>query len=168
MSATKQKTPKAKRGVHVVPTKKVLAVSPPRQDERAEQAFGRLLTATDDTLMRMTLKGLDIFVIVSLIQKLSVSIPEFANYIGISRATLDRKIRGHKPLDMIQSDRLMRYTHLWKLAVHLWGNEEAAQQWLTMPEPSLSGVSPLEHAKTEIGARQVEDLMGQIAHGIVS
>lgn len=62
----------------------------------------------------------------------------------------------------------MRYAQLWKQAVHLWGSEEAARQWLTAPEGALGGASPVDHAATEIGSRQVEDLMGQIAHGIAT
>jgi len=48
------------------------------------------------------------------------------------------------------------------------GNKEYAERWLNSPARSLGGVTPLEHAKTEEGVRDVEQLIGRIRHGIFS
>jgi len=38
--------------------------------------------------------------------------------------------------------------------------------WLTDDNIALGGVAPLEYARTEVGADEVENLVGQIQHGI--
>jgi putative toxin-antitoxin system antitoxin component (TIGR02293 family) len=126
----------------------------------------RLIASDDQSLERMTRAGIGSEVVVHLAEKLQYPPARFGTFIGLSRATLDRKLKAHSVLGLVESDRVVRYTQLWKQALHLWGSEDAARQWLTAPEQSLGGVAPIEHAMTEIGSRQVEDLMGQIAHGI--
>lgn len=130
--------------------------------------FSRLMHSDDRALVKLTKQGISPGVVVHLAEKLQVTPVHFVAFIGMSRATLDRKQRNQSALGLVESDRVVRYTQLWKQAVHLWGSEEAARQWLTAPEGALGGVSPVDHAATEIGARQVEDLMGQIAHGIAT
>jgi uncharacterized protein (DUF2384 family) len=48
------------------------------------------------------------------------------------------------------------------------GDGEAAQQWLKSPAHAFKGETPLEHAQTEYGAREVENLIGRTRHGIPS
>jgi putative toxin-antitoxin system antitoxin component (TIGR02293 family) len=45
---------------------------------------------------------------------------------------------------------------------------EAAQQWLKTPARALGFESPLHFAETEAGAREVENLLGRIEHGVFS
>lgn len=54
-------------------------------------------------------------------------------------------------------------------AVELFqGDEAAASQWLQSPAPALGNVAPLVMAETEDGAREVENLIGRISHGVVT
>ena len=39
-------------------------------------------------------------------------------------------------------------------------------QWLATPQPGLNAEKPLEFARSEIGAREVEDLIGRLEHGV--
>ena len=67
------------------------------------------------------------------------------------------------------SERLLRVSRLFERAVSLFnGEQEAARQWLETPLPVLDGQRPLDMAQTEPGAREVEDLIGRIEHGVVS
>jgi len=126
------------------------------------------MDATSTRLVELTHLGVSSGVAVVLAEKLDIPTSRFAPWLGLSRATLDRKVLNHAALDLVGSDRVVRFAQLWKQAVHLWGSELAARQWLTSPEPALGGDVPLETAVTEIGSRQVEDLMGQISHGIAT
>ena len=68
-----------------------------------------------------------------------------------------------------ESDRLLRTARLFRLAVDLFdGDRQAARQWLQTPKRALGGATPLDHAATEVGAREVEDLVGRAEHGVVS
>jgi putative toxin-antitoxin system antitoxin component (TIGR02293 family) len=66
------------------------------------------------------------------------------------------------------SDRVVRYARLLGKAVKVIGDFEDAKQWLNSPQFGLGGAVPLDYAKTEIGAREVENLLGRIEHGVYS
>ena len=42
------------------------------------------------------------------------------------------------------------------------------RRWLTSPQVGLGGAIPLEYAETEVGAREVENLLGRIEYGVYS
>ena len=46
------------------------------------------------------------------------------------------------------------------------GDQEAAQQWLSTEIQALQGATPLEASKTEEGAREVENLIVRLEHGV--
>jgi len=67
-----------------------------------------------------------------------------------------------------ESERLYRLITLFRLAVGLFnGDRTAATQWLQTPRPALGGQTPLGLAQTEVGAKQVETLIGQLEHGVI-
>lgn len=98
---------------------------------------------------------------------LEISVEELASKVGISVATLSRRRAKQQPLDRDHSDRIVRYARLYWLAVALFAGDEAtARAWLKRPAPSFAGRIPLDFAVTEIGAREVEDLIGRLEHGV--
>jgi putative toxin-antitoxin system antitoxin component (TIGR02293 family) len=87
--------------------------------------------------------------------------------LGISRATLHRrKITGR--LDPAESDRVVRFARLLGQAAEVLESLQNARRWLTSPQVGLGGAIPLEYAETEVGAREVEDLLGRIEFGVYS
>ena len=63
----------------------------------------------------------------------------------------------------------LRHRPAFERAVELFdGDREGARQWLETPIPALQDQRPLELVKSEPGAREVEDLIGRIEHGIIS
>jgi len=98
---------------------------------------------------------------------LEIGVEEMASKVGISVATLSRRRAKKQPLDRDHSDRIVRYARLYWLAVALFGGDEVtARAWLKRPALSLGGRSPLDFAETEVGAREVEDLIGRLEHGV--
>jgi putative toxin-antitoxin system antitoxin component (TIGR02293 family) len=51
-------------------------------------------------------------------------------------------------------------------AEHVWGDRADARRFLTAPHPALRDRSPLDRAMTELGAREVEEILGKIFHGL--
>jgi putative toxin-antitoxin system antitoxin component (TIGR02293 family) len=88
--------------------------------------------------------------------------------LGIPRRTLARrKVERHLKAD--ESDRLLRLARVFGSALDLFdGNRDAATEWLTDVNNALGGFTPLDFARTEIGAGEVENLVSQIQYGIVS
>lgn len=88
--------------------------------------------------------------------------------IGISPRTLTRR-RKTKKLSGAESDRLVSISRLLTAAVELFeGNAEKAYSWFVQPNRAFGNISPLEMASTEIGAREVENLIGRLEHGVFS
>ncbi len=48
------------------------------------------------------------------------------------------------------------------------GDRDAASEWMRSPLPALGGETPIDVAVTELGARQVENLVGRIEHVVYS
>ena len=85
----------------------------------------------------------------------------------ISRSTFQRrKRRGRFTTD--ESDRFVRLAGLYGMAEDVLGSKRDASEWISTPNRSLGGVSPAELVVTETGAREVEELLGRIAHGVAA
>jgi putative toxin-antitoxin system antitoxin component (TIGR02293 family) len=98
---------------------------------------------------------------------LGITVEGLADRIGMSIATLSRRRQTGRPLDAGHSDRLLRLARLFRLATELHdGDEEAARDWLSKPARALDGETPLDRADTEAGAREVENLIGRLEHGV--
>ena len=48
------------------------------------------------------------------------------------------------------------------------GDGATARRWLQEPHDLIEGESPLERASTEVGGREVEELIGRLRHGVFS
>ncbi len=111
--------------------------------------------------------GLPIHELNALQETLDVPMDKLAAKLGISKATLHRrKVEGR--LDSAESDRVVRFARLMGNAIKIFGSVEDARAWLNAPQFGLGGAVPLDYAETEIGAREVENLLGRIEYGVYS
>ncbi len=93
---------------------------------------------------------------------------ELADVLQIPISTLRRRKEANR-LHMDESDRIVRYARIKEAALDMMqGDNSAAIKWLHSPLELLSNESPLDHANTEMGARDVEDLITRIRHGVFS
>jgi len=98
---------------------------------------------------------------------LDVTEKHLAELLRIKPSTLARRKRsGNFSRD--ESERLYRIAFLVERAAQVLGSLEDAQRWLDTRKRALGGATPLVLAKTEPGAREVEDLLGRIEYGIPS
>jgi putative toxin-antitoxin system antitoxin component (TIGR02293 family) len=85
--------------------------------------------------------------------------------IALSRKTLAHR-RGLGLLTPDQSDRLSRLLRTIEEAEATFGDRAKAHAWLRRPSALLDGESPLDRLDTDLGTRQVEAILGRIAHGL--
>lgn len=85
--------------------------------------------------------------------------------LDISRATLHRRKKAGN-LSKEESDRIVRFARVFGMALRLFGAEPRTRGWFLAPAIALGDETPLEYLDTETGARIVENLLGQIAHGV--
>ncbi len=94
-------------------------------------------------------------------RQLDVSLDELTARLGLSRATVaERKAAGRLTND--ESGKVVSFARLLGHAVHLFGDLDEARLWLKTPQRGLHGAVPLDYAKTEMGAREVESLLSQL------
>jgi putative toxin-antitoxin system antitoxin component (TIGR02293 family) len=96
---------------------------------------------------------------------LGVSNEEMADVLGIPTRTLARRTERFKA---DESERLLRVGSVWAKALDVLEENAAARRWMTQPKRALGGLTPLRCCDTEIGAREVEALLGRIEHGVFS
>ena len=88
----------------------------------------------------------------------------------LDRLALPRKTLAHRrglgSLTPDQSDRFSRLLRIIEDAEATFGERGKAHTWLRRPTALLDGEAPLDRLDTDIGSRQVEAILGRIAHGI--
>lgn len=65
-----------------------------------------------------------------------------------------------------ESERTERLGRVIATAEYVWDDRDEARRFLTAPHPAIGGRSPIDVARSELGARQVEELLWQIFHGL--
>jgi putative toxin-antitoxin system antitoxin component (TIGR02293 family) len=91
-----------------------------------------------------------------------------ASIIGIPERTLARRKTAGR-LTSEESERLLRISTVFEKAVELFeGDAAAAVKWLTTSQKALGYHPPMTYSRTELGAREVENLIGRLEHGVFS
>jgi putative toxin-antitoxin system antitoxin component (TIGR02293 family) len=117
-------------------------------------------------LFEQVRKGLRCSTFVRFQRNTNLSAKALAVLTQIPPRTLARR-KAEGKLDPGESDRLLRASRVFGRALELFeGDNEAAGGWLSSPQPALGGRVPLELAQSEVGAHEVENLIGRLEHGI--
>jgi len=113
-------------------------------------------------------EGLSFSRLVNLTRVMGITLQAAAEILFISPRSLQRrKVEGRLHAD--ESDRLMRLSRMFGLAIELFeGDKDAAIAWMNERLPVLGHASPLEMSKTEPGSLEVERLIGRLEHGVFS
>ncbi len=125
----------------------------------------RVLEMSTPDLIRRVERGVAFRDFEALCNRLDLSANELADVVRIPVRTLSRR-RQSKRLQTDESERLLRIERLLALATEMLRDEVSARYWMKSSKKALAGKTPLEYAETEIGAREVEDLIGRIRHGV--
>lgn len=113
--------------------------------------------------------GIPRAVVEHLQERLGLTDVELARALGVSAKTLQR-LAGRRAarLTAAQGDRLYRLARLAAMAEGVFERQDRAREWLHEPQRGLGDRSPLDVLRTEVGAREVEDLLGRIEYGVFS
>ena len=122
---------------------------------------------TSTELRERIRRGLPYRSLESVRERLRLSVPEAASVLHMPPRTLARR-RQTRKLDGDESDRLYRIARVAAQAFAVFGAEDKAATWLRRPNRALNGELPIDLLDTDVGARQIEDILGRIEHGVVS
>ncbi len=84
----------------------------------------------------------------------------------IPARTLKHRRQRKEPLNLDESDRLARVARLYELAVKVFGDADKARRWLSKPKERFREIFPVAMMRTELGGRQVEEMLYQIDEGM--
>lgn len=120
-------------------------------------------------LSRLVADGLSTQATEYLAENLHLSASDFTtNYVQLPKQTMARR-KAEGKLTIAESDRVARFAQLLKQATDMMaGDHAAAVRWLKAPQALLENQTPLEFARTESGAAEVQQLIGRIEAGVYS
>jgi putative toxin-antitoxin system antitoxin component (TIGR02293 family) len=81
----------------------------------------------------------------------------------VAPATYKRRVATLKP---DEGERVERLARVMALAEEAFGSADDARAFLVTPHPELARERPLDVAQTELGARQVEEVLWRMEHGL--
>lgn len=141
----------------ISPRKKV---AKPKRPAQASQS-----KPSPNQLVQNVQAGLEFAELETLREQLGLPLDQLGEKLGISRATLHRrKAAGRLAAD--ESDKVLRFARLVGQAREVFGGNNEARQWLSFPQYGLGGAVPLDYARTEVGAREVEKLLVRIEYSV--
>lgn len=94
-----------------------------------------------------------------------VELAALARVLAIPPRTLARRKAVGK-LSPTESDRLFRVARVIAQARITLGDADRARAWLQRPNTGLGGVVPLTLLDTDLGARQVDEVLLRLTHGV--
>ena len=131
------------------------------------KVLGKSVKNPDD-LADLVRKGLPASSLTALAEHLGLGSTILSRKLGIPQRTLSRRLSRRSRLSATESDRAARLARVFAIAVEMIGEEEKAVEWLRTPNRALGGERPLDLLDTDVGAREVEDVLGRIAYGVFS
>ena len=118
---------------------------------------------SDADLARLVRRRIPLRALASL-KRIGFSDREICQFIIPERTQRHRKAK-REPLTIEESDRLVRLTRIQALAEDAFGDAEKANRWLRGELGILGAKTPLEVARTDSGARVIEQMLAKIDWG---
>ncbi len=123
-------------------------------------------------LAELVRKGLPSGSLIALGEKLDLTNAALSEKLGIPQRTLTRRLTRrlslHSRLTAAESDRTVRLARVYATAVEMIGSAGKAAEWLRTPNRALGGEVPIDQLDTDLGTREVENILGRIAYGVYS
>ena len=102
-----------------------------------------------------------------LAQKLDVTLLDMAGLLRLNPRTLQRRLEEGS-LSLTESERLWELSRLFYRAVDVLESEAGAVHWYKNPIQALGWATPLAYARTAVGLRELDNILGRIEHGVYS
>lgn len=118
-------------------------------------------------LIHILKQGLSVKLFNQMADRLQVSEKQLAATVNIAVSTLTRRKHDGR-LTAGESDRLYRMIRVFNRAVEVLDSEDDARRWFHTKVKGLGWQTPFSYMDTEVGAREVETVLGRLEHGVIS
>ena len=128
-----------------------------------EAALGEEVTSTRD-LRLLVEEGLPLEALDAVAQHVATNDQLVAaiKHRIVPKTTLARRSR----LTLEESERLERLARITALAEEVWENEADAHEFLHSEQRQLDGARPIDLARSDLGAREVEELLMKLEYSL--
>jgi putative toxin-antitoxin system antitoxin component (TIGR02293 family) len=113
-------------------------------------------------------EGLPVGTVVHFGKKAGFTGDQLAQVMHIASRTYARRVASKARLNVLEGERAVRIMRLFDRAKQVFGTNENTRRWFDARILALGRKTPLEYARTEPGAREVENIIGRIEHGVFS
>ena len=125
-------------------------------------------SAGDSDLVARLEEGIPALDMVAFGREMGFTAVELARLVQIPSRTYARRVAGKARLKPDEGERAVRIMRLYDRATRVFGTNERTRLWLNRPLRVLGGRTPLDFARTEPGAREVEAVLGRFEEGVFS
>jgi putative toxin-antitoxin system antitoxin component (TIGR02293 family) len=116
--------------------------------------------------IRMLERGLPTTALAEIADMLGLPKARIVDDLKLVQRTMNERERKHARFSPTESERLYRIVRMHALARGIFTDDAAVAEWMGAPDRSLGHRSPLEMLATDLGARQVENLLIAMTHGV--
>lgn len=114
--------------------------------------------------IRMIREGVIASYLVEASRYFGISQTELSRLLGLSKATIARKVKSGGRFGPMESERLTRIALIRAEAERVFISPDLARRWMLEPNLAL-GESPLSLLDTEVGGDEVRKVLAAIAYG---
>ena len=137
------------------------------QVEKSVGTLTELNELSPPELIDAVTQGLPALLARELARKMDVTLEAMAGLLRLNPRTFQRR-RDEGMLSLNDSERLWELSRLFFRAVEVLESVAGAIHWFKNPLQALGGATPLEYARTSVGLRELENILGRIEHGVYS
>ena len=111
-------------------------------------------------------KGIPSAALEKVAKALELSTLAVAEYLGLAKRTVARRLSAKATLTPEESERVFRAARAITEAQRVFGDRDKARRWLMAPSRALGGALPVSLLDTDVGASAVFDELGRIDFGV--
>jgi len=124
--------------------------------------------ANNPALAARVEEGVPVLDLVAFGREAGFTSEELARLIQVPPRTYARRLAARDRFKTDEGERAIRLMRVYEHAKLLFKTHDNTRQWLSMRLPALGWRTPLDYARTEPGAQEVEHLIERIGDGTVS
>ena len=134
---------------------------------RAVEKLADIPSLSRSELIEAITGGLPAELVRELAARMRITLEEASALLRLTPRTLQRRLEEGR-LALAESERLWELARLFFRAIEVLESEEAAVQWFNSRLRALGWATPLAFARTVVGLRELENILGRIEHGVFS
>lgn len=135
--------------------------------EKTPATLSELHALQQKQLIDAITRGLPASLARELAGKMEITLEDMSGLLRLNPRTFQRRM-DEGILSLAESERLWELARLFSRAVEVLESEPAAVHWFKNPIAALGWATPLAYARTTVGVRELENILGRIEHGVYS